>query len=280
MKAYFLTGLLKMFFLILISLVIFSIYFIFIKGDSMNIDDFFTGEVKQLIQVTERHDQEAIKNLLNDGVSYNVYGNDGITPLFYFMTKKDKPAFKLALKSGADPDFPTPEGDSPLSMITGGNDPEWIRILLEAGANPNMADHAGNPPLFNAVTADNWREQVDLLLAYGADINMTDTAGSNAAHHASDLRIYDAVFYLIEKGADYNMRDKTAGNIAWNVQEALSSDLINPESEAYENILKVKQQLIDRGVEFPVKSPREYRIFHGIPNRYDLEAMEREKSKE
>ena len=246
----------------------------------MNIDDFFTGKVKQLIQATERHDQEKIKNLLSENVSYNVYGNDGITPLFYLMSKKDKPAVKLALESDADPNFPTPEGDSPLSMITGGDDIEWMRILLEAGANPNTADHTGKPLLFNTVMADNWKEQIDLLLSYGADVNVTNEIGMNVAHYASNLLLYDVVFYLIEKGADFNVRDETEGSIPWNIQKAVSRDLISPESENYKNMLKVKQQLIDRGVEFPVKSPREYRIFHGIPNRYDLEAMEREKSKE
>ena len=280
MKAYFSNHIFKIIFLIFVFLLILLIYFISVRANAMNIDDFFTGEVKQLIQATEQHDQEAIKNLLNDGVSYNVHGNDGITPLFYFMTKKDKSAFKSALKSGADPDFPASKGEVPLPMITGGNDIEWIRILLEAGADPNLPNYNGKSALFKAVTADNWREQVDLLLAYGADVNVTDRIGVNVAHYASNLLLYDVVFYLIEKGADFNVRDKTEGSIPWNIQKALSRELISPESENYKNMLKVKQHLIDRGVEFPVKSPREYRIFHGIPNRYDLEAMEREKSKE
>ena len=280
MKAYFLTGLLKMFFLILIFLVIFSIYFIFIKGDTMNIDDFFTGEVKQLIQATERHDQEKIKNLLNNGVSYNVHGNHGITPLFYLMSKKDKSAVKLALKSGTDPNFPSSEGYVLLPMVTGGDDIEWMRILLEAGADPNVPNYDGKVALFNTVMADNWKEQVDLLMAYGADLNITDRIGANVAHYASKLDAYNVVFYLIEKGADSNIRDQMESSIAWNVQETLSGDLISRESKNYKNILKVKQQLIDRGVEFPVKSPRQYRIFHGRPNRFDLKAIEREKSKE
>jgi len=84
------------------------------------------------------------------------------------------------------------------------------------------------------------------------------------------------VHYLIEQGVDYTVRDASHGDIAWNIHESLSENLLNPESPACDWALKVKQQLIDRGVRFPPLSPREVRWKEGKPNRYDIKARKKE----
>ncbi len=72
-------------------------------------------------------------------------------------------------------------------------------------------------------------------------------------------------------------RDKSRSDIAWSVHDKLSNNLLNPEYEAYGWALKVKQQLIDRGVKFPPLSPREVRWKEGKPNRFDIKAREKER---
>ena len=83
--------------------------------------------------------------------------------------------------------------------------------------------------------------------------------------------------YLIGQGVDYAARNSNRGDIAWDVHDKLSNNLLSPEFPAYGWALKVKQQLIDRGVKFPPLSPREVRWKEGKPNQFDIEAREKER---
>jgi len=76
---------------------------------------------------------------------------------------------------------------------------------------------------------------------------------------------------------DYTARDEAGADIAWNVHHGLSKNLLSPEFPAYGWALKVKQQLLDRGVKFPPPSPREIRFREGRPNAWDIEAREKER---
>ncbi len=119
-------------------------------------------------------------------------------------------------------------------------------------------------------------EQIDLLMRFGADINLTDRLGANSAMYAADLNRYEMVHYLIELGSDYDLRDALQGDIAWSVHEGLSENLFSPEYPAYGWALKVKQQLIDRGVKFPPPSPFDVRWSEGNPNKYDIKIRRKE----
>ena len=129
--------------------------------------------------------------------------------------------------------------------------------------------------MFGAVANDRL-EQIKMLLRFGADINLTDRSGRNAALYGADINRYEMVHYLIEQGVDYDLRDSGESSIAWQVHKGLSKNLLSPEYEAYGWALKVKQQLIDRGVKFPPLSPREVRWKEGNPNRHDIKARKEE----
>ena len=182
---------------------------------------------------------------------------------------------RLAIKLGADPDFARPNGDTPITMVAGGNDDELLLILLEGGGDPNAVDRNGDPAIFAAVAYER-KGQIDMLIRFGADINLTDRSGANSALHGADLNRYEMVHYLIEKGADYAARDSLRGDIAWSVHEGLSENLLSPEYPAYGWALKVKQQLIDRGVKFPPPSPLDVRWSEGNPDKYDIRTRRKE----
>ncbi len=100
----------------------------------MELTDFFKPDMVALIRAIETGDETQARVLMDTGLSLNVHGNEGITPLFWLTIQKDKPGMRLAIKLGADPDFTDPKGDPPpLTLITGGNDSELLLILLEGG---------------------------------------------------------------------------------------------------------------------------------------------------
>ena len=243
----------------------------------MKLTDFFTSEVVELVRAIEQDDEIKAQQLIDRGVPLNVHGQGGITPLFWLIMQKDKPAMRSAIKLGADSNLADPAGDTPVTMMAGANDDEFLLILLEGGGDPNALDRNGQPAIFGSIGEDRI-EQVKMLLRFGADINLTDKSGRNSALYAANLNKYEIVHYLIEQGVDYTARSANRADVAWRVHEGLSDNLLSPQFPAYQWALKVKQQLIDRGVEFPPPSPREVRWREGKPNQFDIKA--REKSSE
>ncbi len=247
-----------------------------LTGKTMKLTDFFKPDMVELIRAIEKGDENKARNLIEQGLSLNVHGEEGITPLFWLMMQKDKAGMRLAIKLGADPDFARPNGDTPVTMVAGGNDDELLLILLEGNANPNAVDRNGHPAMFGAV-AEERLEQIKMLMRFGADINLTDRSGRNSALYGAGINRYEMVHYLIEQGADYALRGSSRADVAWDVHDKLSNNLLSPEYPAYGWALKVKQQLIDRGVKFPPLSPREVRWKEGKPNRFDIKAREKER---
>ncbi|MEQ6886677.1 ankyrin repeat domain-containing protein [Salicola sp. Rm-C-2C1-2] len=165
---------------------------------------------------------------------------------------------KLALKLGADPNFPDDSGDTPVTMMAGGNDNEILRLLLEHGGDPNGTNRNGQPALFDAISEERW-DNIKTLLGYGADPDLTDKTGTTSARYAARLNQFEIANYLISQGADPLQRDQVGADIAWTIHKRLKRDLIDPKSETYKWAQKVKQQLEERGVEFPPSSPEEVR---------------------
>ncbi len=240
----------------------------------MKLTDFFRPEMVELIRSIEKGDETQARAMIKQGLSLNVQGDEGITPLFWLVMQKNKPAMRLAIKLGADPNFADPSGDSPVTLMAGANDDELLLILLEGGGDPNAIDRNGYPAIFGAIGHERL-EQIKMLMRFGADINLTDRSGANSVLYASDINRYEMVHYLIEQGVNYSVRDANRGDIAWNVHEGLSENLLSPDYPAYGWAVKVKQQLIDRGVKFPPPSPREVRWSEGNPNQFDIEARDK-----
>ncbi len=103
-----------------------------LTGKTMKLTDFFRPGMVELIRAIEKGDETRARKYLK-GVSLNMHGDEGITPLLWLIMQKDKDAMRLAIKLGADPNFARPNGDTPITMVAGGNDDELLLILLEGG---------------------------------------------------------------------------------------------------------------------------------------------------
>ena len=244
----------------------------------MKLTDFFKPKMVELILAIEKNDETQAHALIKQGLSLNVHGDEGITPLLWIVMQKNKAGMRLAIKLGADPNFARPNGDTSVTMVAGGNDDELLLILLEGGGDANALDRNGHPAIFGAIEGERF-EQIKMLIRFGADINLTNRSSDNSAMYAAAINKFETVHYLIDQGVDYTARNKARGDISWDVHDKLSNNLLSPEYPAYNWALKVKQQLIDRGVKFPPLSPREVRWKEGKPNKYDIKAREKERLK-
>lgn len=227
----------------------------------MNASDFFTSDYVSLLKLIQKGDKAKAQAVIGQGLSLDVHGKDGITPLFWLILKNDMPAIDLALQLGANPNFAESKyGDTPLNSILGGStkDDALVKLLLKNGANPNIPNRNGSPALFAAIGGDS-RTQIDLLLAHGADINLQDKLHRNAALYTTYLNKFDLTYYLIERGGDYTNRATTGADIAWSIHDKLTSNLLSPEFPAYGWALKLKALLESKGIVFPPPSPAEVR---------------------
>lgn len=228
-------------------------------GTNMKATDFFEPQYVELLEAIQQGNESQARTMLEDkGMTLNTHGNDGITPLFWLIMQGDSDAVALALKLGADPNFTSKDGRHPVPSVAGGNDDRLLGLLLEYGGDPDAKDLDGEPALFDAIGFKRW-DQIKMLLDQGVDPDLTDRTNTTSTQYAAMLNQYEIVHYLIEFGADYRKRDEAGADVAWVLHDGLSNNLINPDSDAYKWAQEVKQQLEERGVEFPPPSPEEVR---------------------
>ncbi|MEI7255280.1 hypothetical protein [Dickeya dadantii] len=224
-------------------------------GHSMQASELFQPPMAALLQTIRKGDEAEARRQLAQGLNLNIQGKEGITPLLWLIYEtQDKNAVRLALKLGADPNYKDGSGDSVVNRVSGVRDPDWLRIVLDAGGNPNAIGRLGQPALFSAIGEDRWAD-IKLLVERGADINLVDGQKTTSAHYAAYLSKYDITYWLIERGAKVDTYSATGGSLAWRVHESLS--IMAQNSPQYPWLLKVKQQLQQRGIKFPPLSPAE-----------------------
>lgn len=170
----------------------------------MEIENFFEGKEKALVQAIADGNVSLAKSMLAEGMTLDFHGENGITPIFWFMTNGYYDGMKRAVELGADPNFGSPDGIFPLYFLTHKNDLDIVEFFLHHGADPDTLSQKGEPALFNAIYSKN-PDMMKILLRYGSDINKKDEKNQNVAFLAASLKLYDFAYYLIRNGADKNV---------------------------------------------------------------------------
>ncbi|WP_298776635.1 ankyrin repeat domain-containing protein [uncultured Shewanella sp.] len=221
---------------------------------------FFEPEMAEVLIALQQGKTAQAQMLMSDhNLDLNVHGKDEITPLLWLiMVANNKPAAKLALDLGADPNFKDSDGDNAVTMLAGGKDLAWLELILAAGGNANAIDRNGDPALFDAIGEANW-DNIHALLDHGADVNLKDRSGANSALYPTYIMKYEFSYFFIQKGADPFIYDNTGSDLAWSVYDDIGDGIIKPDNPNYPWAMKIKQYLIDQGVEFPPLSPKEVR---------------------
>ena len=141
------------------------------------------------------------------GVDVNFPDEGGATPLHWncprdpcVFENKYLEKIKVLVAAGANLEARDSDGRTPLNACVDWVYPEYIRTLLSHGADANTLDNEGNTPLhrvvgevFSGEGAD-YPERVELLLKAGADETMLDGTGQTAAERLEEgltRQLYD-----------------------------------------------------------------------------------------
>src|SRR5215813_7316127 len=163
----------------------------------------------RLYSAIRANDLRQIKALLEEGVSANAEGPDGITPLMAAAETGSVEAMKMLIDRRADANAKNTSGSTALMWSV--TDPKKVRLLLDHGADVNVAARSGRTALIIASFANPSAEVVRILLAKGANVAVMDqrkVTPLNAATFGNDTT---TVRLLLEASADVNTADTFIG---------------------------------------------------------------------
>jgi len=155
------------------------------------------------------NDLRQMKALLDEGVSADAAGPDGITPLMVAAEVGSLDAMKMLIDRRADVNARNTSGSTALMWSV--TDPKKVRLLLDHGADVNVTARSGRTALIIASFANPSAEVVRMLLAKGANVAVMDqrkVTPMNAATFGNDTA---TVRLLLDANADLNTADTFIG---------------------------------------------------------------------
>lgn len=199
-----------------------------------------TGD-SRLADAMKRHDREAVRALLKQGVEVDGTQPDGATALHWAVHQDDLDTVDLLLRAGAKVDAANDLGATPLSLACTNGNAAMVARLVAVGANVNGAVTSGETPLMTCArtgTIDGvtrllaggaqvnarepWQQQtvlmwavaqghtavVQTLLANGADVKAPSKNGFTPLHFAARQGVLEAAKMLLAAGAGVNEKAK------------------------------------------------------------------------
>ncbi|XP_043923361.1 protein phosphatase 1 regulatory subunit 16A [Protopterus annectens] len=201
------------------------------------------GEQKQvtfppnvtLLEATARNDIEEVKHLLQNGVSPDLYNEDGLTALHQCCIDDYEDLVKLLLESGVNVNICDSELWTPLHAAATCGHTHLVELLIEQGADLLAVNADGNMPydlceddatldcIENAMAAQGiTQEKIELargateqrmiadikrLIESGSDVNAQDDQGTTLLHISAANGYFQAVELLLEHKARVNVKD-------------------------------------------------------------------------
>lgn len=129
--------------------------------------------------------------LLEAGLSPNVAGFGGATPLHHAASSNQPRMVALLIAAGADVNARTARGLTPLHVSQG-----TTQVLLDAGADVMAQDENGETALFHA------GPDLAILFKAGLDVNARNKSGWTPLHAAAFKAATEQAKALLDLGAD------------------------------------------------------------------------------
>ena len=162
----------------------------------------------RLVDAAARHDAQAVRTLLQEGVDVNAPRADGVTALLWAAHWDAVEMVELLLQAGADPNADDDHGVTPLMRACENASLAVVERLLAAGANADATQTSGLTPSMIAARTGSVRV-VKALLAHGANVNAaTAETDVTALMWAVSAPHPDIVQVLIDSGADVRVSSR------------------------------------------------------------------------
>ena len=153
---------------------------------------------------------------LDDGVDVNRVGREGMTPLFWAISKQNLQGFRWLLDHGANANtltrWQTADGQteiaSALALAAVMKDSSYLQMLLDHGGDPNAVTNDWEQTPIYAVIMRRGIDNVKLLIEYHADLNHQDKSLKTPMLEAVNARMYAIALLLLQSGADPTVKDK------------------------------------------------------------------------
>ncbi|KAG8274130.1 ankyrin repeat domain-containing protein 54-like [Homalodisca vitripennis] len=116
-------------------------------------------DITRICRAVCHNNTEAVKKLLESGMSPNCHDSYKRTPLHIASCMGYTDMVKLLLDNGADPNAKDSIGNTPLHLAACTNHVSVITLLLKAGTRVSELDRAGHSPLRLAITKFNLMER-------------------------------------------------------------------------------------------------------------------------
>ena len=206
----------------------------FLVEEGVSKDDGDTRGVTPLIYTSLNGHFSVVQYLLEQGADKDKATNDDATPLFAAAQEGHLPVVQYLLEQGADKDKAMNDGATPLYIAAQNGHSAVVQCLLEQGADKDKAANDGATPLCIAAQEGHLAVVQCLVEELGVDVNKatTDDYGRLTPLHAAVANGHiDVAVCLMERGmADLNARTRAGErpmDLALN--EAMRQAIVNEE---------------------------------------------------
>ncbi|KAI4144918.1 MAG: hypothetical protein L6R39_003985 [Caloplaca ligustica] len=135
----------------------------------------------------------------------------GETPIGVAARTENVEAIRSLLEHGVSPNIRDEDGYTPIHRAALNEDHEMIKILVDHGTDLTAQDDAGDSGLHTALHSgfddNSVPHLVSLLVRGGFPVNTPDAEGKTALHIAAHRGLESTVEFLMEHGADCNRKD-------------------------------------------------------------------------
>jgi uncharacterized protein len=215
----------------------------------MNVREFFKSEAQlSLAEAAAEGHTDELQRLVTAGAQVNAPGAEGMTALYWALSRGSKKGVSWLLEHGADPNIIfVRDGTSATSLAAMQHDPWFLKEILAHGGDVNIRNPLnGRTPLFDALAGgriDNAR----VLISAGADMNTFDHLGLTPLIEAAANQKYELVYDMLVAGADATVKiPKWKGKTLLSV---IRRSRLPPGSPPYEWQLKVIELLKQKGLD-------------------------------
>ncbi|MCC5882021.1 MAG: hypothetical protein JJU25_05225 [Halomonas sp.] len=219
-------------------------------------DEFFSSPHLELAQAIERNDMAALRRGA-EGVDLTARGDKQMTLMWFALLQQNPDAVRTLVELGVHPgegSIEEAEARTPLGAALMSSETRYLASMLDGGLSPN---EGGDTPLLEQAVISGTLEHVKLLVGRGAEIDAAPGAVGRTAFDLSTSGTKPEIaIYLLTQGAEPNIRTSTGVTTAWRVHNRIEGA---PHSPLRDEFIKLRDMMIERGVEFPPPSPVEVR---------------------